>query len=137
MLCFFVCLAAEKIDEDFPGKLCEFCSFFQDVAKKPPSAVVDVEKKGVGGGFQPFQEKNPSETEAAAVVGKTVCCSPVMEATASSTAEIVSKGSGGNSQREEKESQTQRKRRRRWSSELHRRFVRALQRLGGSQGKKR
>ncbi|KAG6573991.1 Transcription factor HHO2, partial [Cucurbita argyrosperma subsp. argyrosperma] len=105
----------------------------EDVAKKPPSAVVEEEKKGVGGGFQPFQEKNPSETEAAAVVGKTVCCSPVMEATASSTVETVSKGSGGNSQREEKESQTQRKRRRRWSSELHRRFVRALQRLGGPQ----
>lgn len=116
-----------------------FVPVLQDVAKKTTSSVVEVQKNGGGcggvGAFQPFQkEKIPLKTEAAAIVGKKVGSSPVPEATTSSTAETASKGSGGTSKREDKESQTHRKQRRCWSSELHRRFVHALQQLGGPHG---
>ncbi|XP_022150488.1 transcription factor HHO2-like [Momordica charantia] len=104
----------------------------EDVSKKTTSVVGEVKNNGGGGAFQPFQkEKSPLKTEAAPVVGKTLGSSSVPEATTSSTAETASKGSGGTSKREDKESQTQRKQRRCWSSELHRRFLHALQQLGG------
>lgn len=104
----------------------------EEVFKKTTSSVVEVKKNGGGGGFQPFQkEKTLLKTEAAAFAGKKVGSFPVPETTTSSTAETASKGSGGTSKREDKESQSQRKQRRCWSSELHRRFVHALQSLGG------
>lgn len=112
-----------------------FVPFLQDVSKKTASVVGEVKNNGGGGAFQPFQkEKSPLKTEAAPVVGKTLGSSSVPEATTSSTAETASKGSGGTSKREDKESQTQRKQRRCWSSELHRRFLHALQQLGGPHG---
>ena len=40
-----------------------------------------------------------------------------------------------NHQQQQQQQQTARKQRRCWSPELHRRFVNALQQLGGSQGK--
>lgn len=124
------------MNENFPGKLCEiFFLFLQDVAKETTSSVVEVKKNVGGGAFQPFQKEKttPLKTESV-VVGKSDGSSPIPEATTSSTAETASKGGGGTSKREDKESQTQRKQRRCWSSELHRRFVHALQQLGGPHG---
>ncbi|XP_022982180.1 transcription factor HHO2-like [Cucurbita maxima] len=99
----------------------------EDVVKETASSAVEVKNNGGGGGgaFQPFQKgkTTPLKLEAAVDVAKTVGSSPIREATTSSTAET--------SKREEKESQTRRKQRRCWSSELHRRFVHALQQLGG------
>lgn len=84
----------------------------QDSSKKQ-AAVVDTMKKKVGGAFHPFHgDKKTSKAPAAA---------------ASSTAET----SSGSRQREEKEG---RKSRRCWSPELHRKFLQALQKLGGSNG---
>ena len=108
----------------------KFVPFLQDVVKETASSAVEVKNNGGGGGgaFQPFQKgkTTPLKLEAAVDVAKTVGPSPIREATTSSTAET--------SKREEKESQTRRKQRRCWSSELHRRFVHALQQLGGPHG---
>ncbi|KAA0034530.1 transcription factor LUX [Cucumis melo var. makuwa] len=103
----------------------------EDVAKETTSSVVEVKKNGGGGAFQPFEKTTPLKTETAVVVGKTTGSPPIPEATTSSTAETASKCGGGTTKREDKESQSQRKQRRCWSSELHRRFVHALQQLGG------
>lgn len=81
-----------------------------------------VEVKRNGGAFQPFQrEKSIGKTNGA------VTKSPASAPATSSTADGVS---GGNSKKEDKEGQ--RKQRRNWSPELHRRFLHALQQLGGS-----
>ncbi|PSR91196.1 Myb family transcription factor EFM like [Actinidia chinensis var. chinensis] len=91
--------------------------------------VIEVKKNG-GGAFHPFKkEKN----------GGTIKTDPrvlVPATAASSTTEIGGGdcgGSGdGDGKKEEKEGQSQRKARRCWSPELHRRFLHALQQLGGS-----
>lgn len=98
------------------------------------TTVVEV-KRNNGGAFQPFQrEKSVGKTEQSA--GKVNSSVPV--AAASSTTETVTKSGGGggsgSSKKDEKEGQTQRKQRRCWSPELHRRFLHALQQLGGSHG---
>lgn len=106
---------------------------------------MEVKRNGGGGGaFQPFQrEKSVGKSNAS--VGKAPS-SPAPEptpepapavavaTTTSSSAETATGGSGGNGRREDKEGQAQRKQRRNWSPELHRRFLHALQQLGGSQG---
>ncbi|XP_061992092.1 transcription factor HHO3-like [Rosa rugosa] len=91
-----------------------------------PRKALVVEVKRNGGAFQPFQrEKGIGKTNGA------VAKSPASAPATSSTADTVSGGSGGgNSKKEDKEGQ--RKQRRNWSPELHRRFLHALQQLGGS-----
>ncbi|KAK9934808.1 hypothetical protein M0R45_021937 [Rubus argutus] len=87
-----------------------------------PRKALVVEVKRNGGAFQPFQrEKSIGKTNGA------VAKSPASAPATSSTADGVS---GGNSKKEDKEGQ--RKQRRNWSPELHRRFLHALQQLGGS-----
>lgn len=84
-----------------------------------------------GGAFQPFTKDQPTEncTSNKQPAGKSNNIS-VPAAATSSTDEKT----GG--KREEKEGQqTQRKQRRCWSPELHRRFLHALQQLGGSHSK--
>ncbi|KAH7569867.1 hypothetical protein JRO89_XS05G0010200 [Xanthoceras sorbifolium] len=100
----------------------------EDLPRK--TAVVEVKRNG--GAFQPFhREKSAGKTDQS--VAKPISNPPVPAAATSSTTETVSKGSAGNSKREDKESQSsQRKQRRCWSPELHRRFLHALQQLGGS-----
>lgn len=71
----------------------------------------EVKRNGSGGAFQPFKKEKSGAAAAA-----------------SSTAET------GRSKKEDKESESQRKQRRCWSPELHRRFLQALQQLGGSHG---
>lgn len=75
--------------------------------------------KRSGGAFHPF---NREETPVV-LTPKQV---PAPVPAASSTAET------GNGRREEKEGESNRKARRCWSPELHRRFLHALQQLGGS-----
>lgn len=84
-------------------------------------SVVEVKKNGSGGAFHPFKK----EKSVAAVVKPLTVSSGVPAAAASSTAE-----NGGGSKKEDKDGQ--RKQRRCWSPELHRRFLQALQQLGGS-----
>ncbi|KAF8369895.1 hypothetical protein HHK36_024311 [Tetracentron sinense] len=79
-----------------------------------PRKIPVTEMKKNGGAFHPLNR------------GK---CSSTKETTSVSSAETV-KGGGG--RREEKERQSHRKARRCWSPDLHRRFLHALQQLGGS-----
>lgn len=102
----------------------------KDVAGKIGSAV---EVKRNGGAFQPFRREKAVEKSVQSV-GKANAST-----TSTSTTESGSKGGGGsanngnsNNKKEEKEGQLHRKQRRCWSPELHRRFLHALQQLGGS-----
>lgn len=93
----------------------------QELPRK--ASVVEVKRNG--GAFHPFQkEKSIGKTNGA------VAKSPASAPATSSTADTVSGGSGGGNSKEDKEGQ--RKQRRNWSPELHRRFLHALQQLGGS-----
>ncbi|KAI7996325.1 Transcription factor HHO3 [Camellia lanceoleosa] len=95
-------------------------------------SIMEVKRNG-GGAFHPFKKENN--------VGTIPTKDPsVPAAAASSTAENGGGGGGGGGaggasgggKKEEKEGQSQRKARRCWSPELHRRFLHALQQLGGS-----
>ncbi|XWS23276.1 hypothetical protein CRYUN_Cryun29cG0107500 [Craigia yunnanensis] len=90
-----------------------------------------VEVKRNEGAFQPFHREKTVEKSVQSV-GKANA-----SATRTSTTESGSRGEGANngntnSKKEEKEGQPQRKQRRCWSPELHRRFLHALQQVGGS-----
>ncbi|GAB2280101.1 transcription factor, variant 2 [Dionaea muscipula] len=76
-----------------------------------------------GGAFQPFQ-KAAGKTAAQTTTASSAC----------STAERVElEAAGGATKKDDKEGQSQiRKSRRCWSPELHKRFINALQQLGGS-----
>ncbi|KAB2624318.1 hypothetical protein D8674_015978 [Pyrus ussuriensis x Pyrus communis] len=92
-----------------------------------PRKALVMEVNRNGGAFQPFQKEKG--------IGKTnvpVAKQPSSAAATSSTTDTVSGGSGENNKKEEKDGQGQRKQRRNWSPELHRRFLNALQQLGGS-----
>ncbi|KAL5726304.1 hypothetical protein ACHQM5_009357 [Ranunculus cassubicifolius] len=78
--------------------------------------------KGNGGAFQPFNENKVIKTPAPENTP-----SPVPTTSTSSTADNSQKH-----KQEEKDNQLNRKTRRCWSPELHRRFLQALQQLGGS-----
>ena len=93
-----------------------------------------MELKRNGGAFQPFHREKTVEKSVQSV-GKANA-----SATSISTTKSGSRGEGANngntnSKNEEKEGgQPQRKQRRCWSPELHRRFLHALQQLGGPHG---
>ncbi|XP_068327412.1 transcription factor HHO3-like [Pyrus communis] len=92
-----------------------------------PRKALVMEVKRNGGAFQPFQREKS--------IGKTngpVAKEPYSAPATSSTTDTASGGSGGSNKKEEKDGQGQRKQRRNWSPELHRRFLHALQQLGGS-----
>ncbi|KAG6673692.1 hypothetical protein I3842_15G003900 [Carya illinoinensis] len=101
----------------------------EDVPRK--ATVMEVKRNGGGGGaFQPFQrEKSVAAPSPPAPEPEPVAAL----ATTSWSAETATGGGGENDRREQKEGQAQRKQRRNWSPELHRRFLHALQQLGGSQ----
>ncbi|KAJ6795922.1 myb family transcription factor EFM-like [Iris pallida] len=84
-----------------------------DVLRKP--IAVSVKRVGAGGAFHPFERENN-------VKGPVVVAAP-----ASSTTET-----NGGEEKEKEGQSSQRKARRCWSSELHRRFLNALNQLGGS-----
>nr|XP_010916475.1 transcription factor NIGT1 [Elaeis guineensis] len=87
---------------------------------EPPKKPIAVNAKKIGGAFRPFdREKHvPAPVPSAA-------------APASSTT-VGGDGDGEKEKDKEGQSQSHRKARRCWSPELHRRFVHALQQLGGS-----
>ncbi|XP_021857302.1 transcription factor HHO2 isoform X2 [Spinacia oleracea] len=113
-------------------------------------AVVEVKRNGsVGGAFHPFQKeknnngdesdnnntnnKNNSKKQATSTPAASACSTVQEEEMGpSSGGSGGSDGGGGGSSKKEKDAQSQRKARRCWSPELHRRFVHALQQLGGS-----
>ncbi|KAG2320837.1 hypothetical protein Bca4012_056124 [Brassica carinata] len=87
------------------------------------ATVVVVEVNENGGAFQPFQREKPADSQALKAI------TPTPPTASSSTAETV----GNKKEREhQKQLQMHRKQRRCWSQELHRRFLHALQQLGGS-----
>ncbi|KAL2519124.1 myb-like transcription factor family protein [Abeliophyllum distichum] len=98
-------------------------------------SVVEVKRDGSGGAFHPFKREKSvgiSGATTATVQGTMNRAAPVA-ATSSSAETGGSIGGGiGESKKEEKEGQSQRKARRCWSPELHKRFIQALQQLGGS-----
>lgn len=100
---------------------------FKKIQELPKKASV-TEVKSNGGAFQPFQrEKNVGKPNGSS---SSACTTPVASAPATS-----SNAAGGSNKREEdKDGQNQRKQRRNWSPELHKRFLSALQQLGGSHG---
>lgn len=95
----------------------------QDLPRK--ASVAEVKRNG--GAFQPFQKE-----KSVAKPNGSVAKAPPLAPSTSSTAGPVTGDSGGSGKGEDKEGQ--RKQRRNWSPELHRRFLNALQQLGGSHG---
>ncbi|CAI9756095.1 unnamed protein product [Fraxinus pennsylvanica] len=95
-------------------------------------SVVEVKRDGSSGAFHPFKKEKSVGTcgaTTATVQGSINREVPVAAASSSvETGGSVGGGSGG-SKKEEKEG---RKARRCWSPELHKRFIQALQQLGGS-----
>ncbi|KAJ0638003.1 putative transcription factor MYB-HB-like family [Helianthus annuus] len=87
--------------------------------------VVEVKRNGFGA-FHPFKKEKCS---GATPVTRTAKLSADPTADASSTAET---GSGGGGSKGDDKGQSNRKARRCWSPELHRRFLHALQQLGGA-----
>ncbi|CAN0870557.1 Transcription factor HHO3 [Linum grandiflorum] len=104
----------------------------------PRKALVTEVKRN--GAFHPFQKENITAAPAAAVAlaPPSQVLPSAMSSTADATPTVAGTSSvvsdGGNKQKEEvdKEGEGKRKRRRCWSPELHRRFLHALQQLGGS-----
>ncbi|ESQ34238.1 hypothetical protein EUTSA_v10008115mg [Eutrema salsugineum] len=97
--------------------------------KEDQTTTVVVDGKRNGGAFQPFHKEKPVVAAAAKADSQPVKAITPTPTTSSSTAETVG------SKREpenHKHSQMHRKQRRCWSPELHRRFLHALQQLGGS-----
>ncbi|CAJ1932280.1 unnamed protein product [Sphenostylis stenocarpa] len=97
----------------------------EDVPRK--TNVVEVKRNG--GAFQPFQrdEKsvvNGKANNGASAIGKAPSSPPVPATSSTGPMRIDSK--------KEEKGQAQRKQRRCWSQELHKRFLHALQQLGGA-----
>lgn len=89
--------------------------------------MMDLMRSG-SGAFQPFHKEERAEKTSGSLSKAPSSSSPV--AAASSTAKATTTShSGGSSKREEKEGH--RKQRRCWSQDLHKRFLHALQHLGG------
>lgn len=91
-------------------------------------SVIEVKRNGNGGAFLPFKKEKSGGTSTAT---NSPCSVP---AAAGSSSTETAGGGGGGGNKEDKEGQSQRKARRCWSPELHRRFLNALQQLGGSHG---
>ncbi|KAF5745289.1 Myb-like transcription factor family protein putative isoform 1 [Tripterygium wilfordii] len=90
-----------------------------------------VEVKSNGCAFLPFLgEKNQGKSIQSTVKAPS---SVSTTATSSTTETVSATSSGSGAKREDGEGNAHRKQRRCWSSELHRRFLHALQKLGGSQ----
>ncbi|KAI7749699.1 hypothetical protein M8C21_008919 [Ambrosia artemisiifolia] len=100
--------------------------------KKVP--VVEVKRNGCGA-FHPFKKEKCSGAAPATGTAK-LSVDPTGDA--SSTAETGSGGGGGGDcgSKIEDKGQLNRKARRCWSPELHRRFLQALQQLGGAHGRR-
>ncbi|CAI9779259.1 unnamed protein product [Fraxinus pennsylvanica] len=86
-----------------------------------PTSEEDLPKKESSGAFHPFKRQDKSAgTGSATAQGVMTRSVPA--------AAVAKKGAGGS----KKEGQSERKSRRTWSAELHKRFLQALEQLGGS-----
>lgn len=89
-----------------------------------------VEVKRNGGAFQPFQREEKSGDAKASInndasaIGKAPSSPPVPATSSTGPVRVENK--------KEEKGQAQRKQRRCWSQELHKRFLHALQQLGGA-----
>lgn len=98
-----------------------------------------VEVKPKSGAFQPFQKEKKRVFENDLQPAVKVASSAPAPATSSTTEtggakSDLDKVGEEQIQQQQSQSQTHRKQRRCWSPELHRRFLNALQQLGGSHG---
>ncbi|GMH01865.1 hypothetical protein Nepgr_003704 [Nepenthes gracilis] len=93
-----------------------------------PKKVSVVEVKKTGGAFHPFQKETNDVNKATSAAA----AAPVASACSTVEIAVARAGDSGGSKKEEKDGQSQRKARRCWSPELHKRFLNALQHLGGS-----
>ncbi|KAK6133862.1 hypothetical protein DH2020_032412 [Rehmannia glutinosa] len=95
-------------------------------------SVTEVKRNGSSGAFHPFKKEKISCVGPAGNAIITTTKGPEnSSATPASTSSTAGTGGGGGNKKEEKEGQS-RKARRCWSPELHRRFLQALNQLGGS-----
>ncbi|KAM0047692.1 putative transcription factor MYB-HB-like family [Helianthus debilis subsp. tardiflorus] len=92
--------------------------------------VVEVTRNGCGA-FHPFRKEKCSE-EAPAVGNVKLPAPGAVESAATASSTEESGGCGGGGRKGEDKGQSNRKARRCWSPELHRRFLHALQQLGGA-----
>lgn len=101
----------------------------EDVTKKAVP-VLELKRNGSGGGaFHPFHKEDRVNNKTSELLSKGQP-SPTGVAAVSSNAATVTSNNVENSKRDEKEEK--RKQRRCWSQELHKRFLKALQQLGGA-----
>lgn len=101
----------------------------EDVTKKAVP-VLELKRNGSGGGaFHPFHKEDRVNNTTSELLSKGQPSSTGVAA-ASSNAATVTSNIVENSKRDEKEEK--RKQRRCWSQELHKRFLKALQQLGGA-----
>lgn len=104
--------------------------------------IVEVKSNGNGGAFHPFKKEKEKEKSVVGTSAAAATQPPMTSgrssgpaAAASSTADTGVKSNGDDGckkEEKEREGQSQRKARRCWSPELHKRFLMALQQLGGS-----
>lgn len=93
-------------------------------------------KRNGSGAFHPFKKEKTSDVSP--VGGNTKLSAPPPTdhtATTSSTADTGSGNGGCDGSKSDDKGLSNRKARRCWSPELHRRFLHALQQLGGAHGK--
>ncbi|MFS7923162.1 putative transcription factor MYB-HB-like family [Helianthus anomalus] len=104
---------------------------FQELSPKRVP-VVELTRNGHGA-FYPFRkEKSSDEAPAVRNVKLSAALAVELMATACSTEESGGGGGGGGGSKCEDKGQSNRKARRCWSPELHRRFLHALQQIGGA-----
>ncbi|KAK1425632.1 hypothetical protein QVD17_20987 [Tagetes erecta] len=93
--------------------------------------VVEVKSNG-SGAFHPFKKEKSSDQAPAVATAKLSATPPAEPAAAASSTAETGSGGGGDGSKSEDKGQSNRKARRCWSPELHRRFLHALQQLGGA-----
>ncbi|KAJ8490853.1 hypothetical protein OPV22_012574 [Ensete ventricosum] len=106
-----------------------------DLKVEPPKKPIAVSLKKIGGAFQPFdREKHvaPPAVVAVAPPASSTAGGGDGKGGVGGCADVDGSRSGGRDKEKEGQSQPHRKARRCWSPELHRRFLQALQQLGGS-----
>jgi hypothetical protein len=95
--------------------------------------VLELKRNGSGGGgaFHPFQkDERVNNNKTCELLSKGQPSSIGVAAASSNAATVTTSNNAGNCKRDEKEEK--RKQRRCWSQELHKRFLQALQQLGGA-----
>ncbi|CAJ2629490.1 two-component response regulator ARR2 [Trifolium pratense] len=101
----------------------------EDVTRKVVP-VMELKRNGSGGGaFHPFQKEERVNNRTCELLSKGQPSSTGVAAVSSNAATVTS-NNAANSKRDEKEEK--RKQRRCWSQDLHKRFLQALQQLGGA-----